>query len=178
MTIDEVIHETRRLSIRLSATSAGKLQVDAPANSVTPHLRAALLEHKEELMVQCREDPARSGNHGNGSQPAGEVSNTPAQSQSPARLPHIPSFWPSHEPGADAAWLEEFGWVSHLGPEDLPRAPFPLDKSRTVVDKTKFLSHLQEDVARGAQGPRARTGSVQEDCRILRGILSAACGKH
>ncbi len=68
-------------------------------------------------------------------------------------------------------WMTEWGWVNHLDMDDLPGAPFLLHRSVRVINKKKFLRHLQADVVQGPSGPRARTGALQSNCKRLREVL-------
>ena len=49
----------------------------------------------------------------------------------------------------------------------VPSEPFQLDQARFVADPVSFLVRLYQDVQAGPLGPRARTGALQEDLRLL-----------
>ncbi len=51
--------------------------------------------------------------------------------------------------------------------EAVPSEPFQLDQARFVSDPVSFLVRLYHDVLVGPQGPRARTGALQEDLCLL-----------
>ena len=51
--------------------------------------------------------------------------------------------------------------------EAVPSEPFQLDHARFVSDPVLFLIRLYRDVQAGPLGPRARTGALQEDLRLL-----------
>ena len=51
--------------------------------------------------------------------------------------------------------------------EAVPTEPFQLDQVRFVRNPVSFLVRLYQDVQVGPQGPRARTGALQEDLRLL-----------
>ncbi len=57
--------------------------------------------------------------------------------------------------------------VLYLLYEAVPSEPFQLDQARFVSDPVSFLVRLYLDVQVGPQGPRARTGALQEDLRLL-----------
>ena len=57
--------------------------------------------------------------------------------------------------------------VLHLLYEAVPGEPFRLDRARFVQDPVVFLKRLYQDVEAGPAGPRARTGALQEDLRLL-----------
>ncbi len=57
--------------------------------------------------------------------------------------------------------------VLYLLYEAVPSEPFQLDPARFVSDPFSFLVRLYRDVQAGPQGPRARTGALQEDLRLL-----------
>ena len=57
--------------------------------------------------------------------------------------------------------------VLYLLYEAAPSEPFQLDQARFVSDPVLFLVRLYRDVQAGPQGPRARTGALQEDLRLL-----------
>lgn len=148
MTLQDTLRAVADLGVRLSVAENGKLHVDAPVGALTPDLRATLKKRKDEIIEACR---------------ARMVPTVVDDRDAIRKDTNCP----------DAAWIDEFEWASRLGPEDLPKAPFPLDSNRTVVDVAGFTRALQADVARGPQGPRARYGSVQADCRILRAIMNS-----
>jgi hypothetical protein len=76
-----------------------------------------------------------------------------------------------------AAWSGTFGaiaqrwerelveWISSAA---LPADPFVLDAARTVGDPATFFTTLRRDVEQGPGGPRARTGALQADLRLLK----------
>ncbi len=51
--------------------------------------------------------------------------------------------------------------------EAVPSEPFQLDQARFVSDPVLFLVRIYRDVQVGPEGPRARTGALQEDLRLL-----------
>ncbi len=57
--------------------------------------------------------------------------------------------------------------VLYLLYEAVPSKPFQLDQARFVADPVLFLVRLYRDVQVGPRGPRARTGALQEDLRLL-----------
>ncbi len=57
--------------------------------------------------------------------------------------------------------------VLYLLYEAVPSEPFQLDQARFVRDPALFLIRLYRDVQAGPTGPRARTGALQEDLRLL-----------
>ena len=57
--------------------------------------------------------------------------------------------------------------VLYLLYQAVPSEPFQLDQARFVSDPVSFLVRLYRDVQAGPQGPRARTGALQEDLRLL-----------
>ena len=57
--------------------------------------------------------------------------------------------------------------VLYLLYEAVPSEPFQLDQARFVSDPVLFLIRLYHDVQAGPLGPRARTGALQEDLRLL-----------
>ncbi len=57
--------------------------------------------------------------------------------------------------------------VLYLLYEAVPSEPFQLDQARFVSDPVSFLVRLYLDVQVGPEGPRARTGALQEDLRLL-----------
>ncbi len=57
--------------------------------------------------------------------------------------------------------------VLYLLYEAVPSEPFQLDQARFVSDPVLFLVRLYRDVQVGPEGPRARTGALQEDLRLL-----------
>ncbi len=57
--------------------------------------------------------------------------------------------------------------VLYLLYEAAPSEPFQLDPARFVSDPVLFLVRLYRDVQVGPEGPRARTGALQEDLRLL-----------
>ncbi len=57
--------------------------------------------------------------------------------------------------------------VLYLLYEAMPSEPFQFDQARFVSDPVLFLVRLYRDVQVGPQGPRARTGALQEDLRLL-----------
>ncbi len=57
--------------------------------------------------------------------------------------------------------------VLYLLYEAVPSEPFQLDQARFVSDPVLFLVRLYQDVQTGPLGPRARTGALQEDLRLL-----------
>ena len=65
-------------------------------------------------------------------------------------------------------WGPETGvHVLYLLYEAVPSEPFQLDQARFVRDPFTFLVRLYRDVQVGPQGPRARTGALQDDLRLL-----------
>ena len=70
-------------------------------------------------------------------------------------------------------WSVQAAWLNGLSSSDLPPVPFELRPSVTVVDAEKFLDALRADMARGAAGPRARTGAIQADCRDLKKLVES-----
>jgi len=78
--------------------------------------------------------------------------------------------------------------VMKLTPADLPPVPWALKVAErkvvgtglflggpyvTVKDNERFLRSLQDDVAQGPDGPRARTGAIQADLVALVAVLAA-----
>ncbi len=57
--------------------------------------------------------------------------------------------------------------VLYLLYEAMPSEPFQLDQARFVSDPVLFLVRLYLDVQAGPRRPRARTGALQEDLRLL-----------
>ncbi len=57
--------------------------------------------------------------------------------------------------------------VLYLLYEAVPSEPFQLDQARFVSDPVSCRVRLYRDVQAGPQGPRARTGALQEDLRLL-----------
>ena len=57
--------------------------------------------------------------------------------------------------------------VLYLLYEAVPSEPFQLDQARFVSDPVSFLVRLYRDVQVGPEGPRARTGALHEDLRLL-----------
>lgn len=49
-----------------------------------------------------------------------------------------------------------------LGPAD---APFELGPGRQVIDPGRVHASIEEDVAQGPEGPRARIGSLRKDLK-------------
>ncbi len=138
MTADDLFREAVRMGIHLSVTEDNLLRVDAPRGAVDEAMRAALRQHKRELIALC---------------------------QSPERYHTIQAE------ETDPLWAEEFGWVLHVEPCDLPPTPFELYPGIRVSEGDRFLKRLQEDIRGGPKGPRALTGALQKDCRNLRKIL-------
>ena len=157
MSARHLLGRMTQLGIRLSVTQAGDLQIDAPRHVVTPELRSELKANKHTLIALCRDrqcTPSTEVKAPPHFDPLGVTEQLPLDRQS--------STSRSHE------WFAEHGWVLALGVTDLPAVPFPLDGAKTVVDSAKFLATLQVDVARGPDGPRARTSAVQHDAGLLR----------
>ena len=69
--------------------------------------------------------------------------------------------------------LEDLSWVLRLSPEGLPPTPFVLNSTMKVKDSGLFLRSLQADLARGALGPRAVSGALQQQCEELRLLLDS-----
>ncbi len=149
MKLVSILDELTRLDILLDVTIAGRLRVDAPVGVVTEPLREALKERRDELVGYCRRRDADQA--------------------SPD------SLWFHRNRGLKNApeWLEKHAWVAAVDLGDLPRTPFYLNSEAKVTDAEVFLRALQADVERGPEGPRARTGALQEDCRNLWEIIIA-----
>ncbi len=80
--------------------------------------------------------------------------------------------------GSTASWQFDVGakadFIMLLTAQDLPAAPFELRPGRTVVDSAKYFHSLQADVRIGADGPRARLGTLQDELQHLCNILLAS----
>lgn len=61
-------------------------------------------------------------------------------------------------------------WVLLLEPDDLPDR-FVLRPGVRVVDRTRFLNRLRNDIQQGPSGPRARFGGLQRDLLNLHAVL-------
>ena len=55
----------------------------------------------------------------------------------------------------------------------LPTKAFQLDPCRQIINPVKFYQALQMDVEAGPKGPRARTGALQEDLKLLHRLITA-----
>ena len=89
---------------------------------------------------------------------------------SPALREAIRAHWATLLPIL-RTWGPETGLhVLYLLYEAVPSEPFRLDQARFVRDPFTFLVRLYRDVQVGPQGPRARTGAMQEDLRLLYSI--------
>ena len=89
---------------------------------------------------------------------------------SPALREAIRAHWATLLPIL-RTWGPETGLhVLYLLYEAVPLEPFRLDQARFVRDPFTFLVRLYRDVQVGPQGPRARTGALQEDLRLLYSI--------
>lgn len=79
---------------------------------------------------------------------------------------------PPQKPKPSRDWNEvEMAWAEGLEPAYLPPVPFSLRPGIRVMGAEKFLAKLQEAIAQGPDGPRARTGALQEDVRNLKTLM-------
>ena len=62
--------------------------------------------------------------------------------------------------------------ILSLTRDDLPPAPFEFRQGETVVDSEKFLTAFQNGIRYGQDHPRARTGVLQDEMRILWMLLN------
>jgi hypothetical protein len=70
-------------------------------------------------------------------------------------------------------------FVLLLAPDDLPAEPFQFGGPWCiVVDRQRFLAHLQSDVRRGPAGPRSRFGAIQRELVHLRAMLTTSQASH
>lgn len=92
----------------------------------------------------------------------------------------LKGFWLELQPGTGPTtpteWSEEtkplVARVLALESTDLPEA-FKLDRCVTITDPTAWLEQIQIEVARGPQSARARAGVLQQELRLLEGVLDA-----
>jgi len=75
----------------------------------------------------------------------------------------------------DAATEAIIRW---FGSTKLPINPFDLCVCVRVTNPAKFYSSLREDIGGGPNGPRARTGALQEELRLLYDQFGPAAGKN
>jgi hypothetical protein len=66
--------------------------------------------------------------------------------------------------------------ILKLTPEDLPPVPFESRQGERVIDSEKFLTSFQGEIRYGEDHPRSRTGALQEEMRILWGLLGSGRG--
>ena len=66
---------------------------------------------------------------------------------------------------------ETKGLLTWLDSIRLPGGPFEYKQGHTVIDGERFLFMLRKDIERGPQGPRARTGTLQEDIKALKRVV-------
>lgn len=83
-------------------------------------------------------------------------------------LPRLPAKDWQGEARRHAEWLCR---APGTGEEALPGTmtpdPFTLRTGSRVTDPVRFARRLRADVAQGPDGPRARTGALQQDLRLL-----------
>ena len=70
-------------------------------------------------------------------------------------------------------WGEEAGYLVLWFLEEAPLTgePFQLDQAQRVTDPSLFFYALYLDVHAGPAGPRARTGALQQELRLLYALL-------
>lgn len=66
---------------------------------------------------------------------------------------------------------ETEGLIAWLAIAPVPAERFQLDPWRVVSDPAAFVAGLKAAIAQGPDGPRARTGSLQDDLRCYRGAM-------
>lgn len=62
-------------------------------------------------------------------------------------------------------------WFHTRGREVLPSDPFELHGGVRIVDPGLFADRLHQDIGTGPGGPRARTGALISDLRLLRELV-------
>ena len=62
--------------------------------------------------------------------------------------------------------------ILRLTPGDLPPEPFEFRQGETVIDSEEFLTAFQKEIRCGEDHPRARTGVLQDEMRILWRLLN------
>ena len=75
----------------------------------------------------------------------------------------------------DAATEAIIRW---FGSTKLPVNPFNLCVCVRVTNPARFYSSLREDIGNGPDGPRARTGALQEDLRLLYEQIGPSAGEN
>jgi hypothetical protein len=146
-----VIDRCRSLGIELVPTVRG-VKCLAPAGTMTKDLKAVIVAKRDEIRELLLQEAS----------PDDLAAEIDFDTSEP--IPPSPATWP-----ADVGALADF--VMLLSVQDLPTAPFELDSGRTVVDTSKFLRSLHGDVRCGADGPRAKLGSLQSDLQLVRNLL-------
>jgi hypothetical protein len=64
--------------------------------------------------------------------------------------------------------------IDWFGSADLPITPFRLRSGVEVTDPQRFYASLRNDIERGVEGARARTGALQEDLEGLFDLFNDA----
>ncbi|HPJ98564.1 MAG TPA: 3'-5' exonuclease, partial [Candidatus Hydrogenedentes bacterium] len=67
-------------------------------------------------------------------------------------------------------WAELAEWIHRVKESDLPAPPVPLAPAIQIRDVSRYLAALRNDVAKGADSARARTGALQREIKRLMDI--------
>lgn len=191
MTAGALLAQLTALDVRLAADGPN-LRYTAPRGVLTPDLLAALRAHKRELLGLLRTTESGSRPRGRDRSPPSAACGCcrrsswwrhaehghwicarchPPRDESLVAARHevgearAPTSWT----GGDAERLID--WFLRDGQKQIPTEPFNLAPWLKVVDPAVFRDSLLLDISCGADGPRARTGAIQEELERLRRFL-------
>ena len=64
-------------------------------------------------------------------------------------------------------WAELAGWVRRVKESDLPAPPIALSPATRIQDVSRYLAALRDEVSKGPDTVRARTGALEGEIRLL-----------
>ena len=64
-----------------------------------------------------------------------------------------------------------YEWIQTVTPEMMPPAPIMLAPGVTVLNAHTWLRSLQQEALKGPRGPRSLRGALQQDLRMLFGLM-------
>ena len=67
-------------------------------------------------------------------------------------------------------WTELAGWVNRIRETDLPDPPITVTSAIHIQNVSLYLAALRDEVSKGADTVRARTGALQREVALLMGL--------
>lgn len=197
LTFRQLLREIDRQGVGLRMTGDGRLQ----AAGVTAELRPALRQHRVRLKARVRsrgaplevprvrwayppcsakwlawaEGHPAQGEDKESVPPGLDVANWNASGAEGSGVEALPIFGFTGETRRHVQWLcRPPGTGAEALPGRMTAEPFTLVPGCRVTDPLRLIVRLRSDVTDGPDGPRARTGALQDDLRRLYQRFAAA----